>query len=266
MLCTLGLIGSTPGSADSPAVLPLGPFHGVIRPTVTVPLGIPVEGRLAEVLVEPGDTVRAGQPLAALESAVEELDLALARVRAARVSELDAARVRIEDISQSLAARQNLTGIIAEEELRSLRTDQRLAEIALVEAEERQRIAELEVERASARLALRRILSPFDGIVTERHLSPGELVDSGKPVLTVAQIDPLSIDSYLPVEFLDRIAVGDEAEVTPEIPGQLVIVARVERIDAIVDPASHTFGVRLTVENAAKRVPAGVRCRVRFGQ
>ena len=130
---------------------------------------------------------------------------------------MEAARVRIEDIRLSLAARQNLTGIIAEEELRALRTDQRLAELALVEAEERKRIAELEVDRASARLALRRILSPFDGIVTERHLSPGELVDSGKPVLTVVQIDPLSIDTYLPVEFLGRVAVGDP--VTENWPG-----------------------------------------------
>ncbi len=263
-ICILCLVGSTAGVPGG--TTEMGTFDGVIRPTATVPLGIPIEGRLAEVLVERGDSVRAGQYLAALESEVEELDLALAQERAARVSDAEAARVRIEHARLNLEARQNLSGIIAEEELRAMRTEQRLAEIALVEAEELQRISSLEVDRARARLTLRRIASPLDGVVTERFLSPGELVGPGKPVLTVVRVNPLRVEVLLPVEFLGRVTVGDEAEILPDAPGTGPFRARIEVVDPVVDPASHTFGVRLVLPNPGGRITAGVRCHVRFGK
>ena len=264
-LCVLGAAADpgARGGAASPPV-PIGPFDGVIRPTSTVPLGIPLEGRLASVLVDRGDPVRAGELLASLECEVEELDIALAERNAARVADVEAARVRIEHSRSLLEARQSLSGLVAEEELRVLRTEQRLAEIALVEAEERRRIAALEVDRARARLALRRIESPFDGVVTVRHKSSGELVDAASPVLTVAKIDPLRVETIIPVEHLGRIAAGDEAIVISAAPGAPELRARVERVDAVVDPASHTFGVRLALPNPDGRIAAGVRCTVRF--
>jgi multidrug efflux pump subunit AcrA (membrane-fusion protein) len=125
-------------------------------------------------------------------------------------------------------------------------------------------MAAIDVERARARLALRRIESPFDGVVTIRHRSPGELVDATTPVLTVARIDPLRVETIVPVEFLGRISQGDEALILSAAPGAGELRARVERVDAVVDPASHTFGVRLELPNPGGRIVAGVRCTVRF--
>jgi len=247
-----------------PASVPLGPFDGVIRPSATIPLGIPLEGRLATVLVDRGDPVRAGEVLASLECEVEELDLALAERNAERIADVEAARVRIEHARAILESRQSLAGLVSEEELRVLRTEERLAELALVEAEERRRIAALEVDRARARLALRRIESPFDGVVMARHKSAGELIDAATPVLTVARIDPLHVETILPIEHLGSIAAGDEAIVVSSAPGTPEQRARVERVDAVVDAASHTFGVRLALPNPAGRIAAGVRCTVRF--
>jgi multidrug efflux pump subunit AcrA (membrane-fusion protein) len=148
--------------------------------------------------------------------------------------------------------------------MRTLETEQRLAELALVEAEERRRIAVLEVDRARARLELRRIASPFDGVVTARHRNPGELVDATTPVLTVARIHPLRVETIVPVEHLGRIAPGSEAVVISAAPGAPSLRAVVERVDPVVDPASHTFGVRLALPNPDGRIAAGVRCHVRF--
>ena len=70
---TLSLVGSTAGlsAPDTSALL----IDAVIRPAETVPLGIPVEGRLGSIVVDIGDEVTAGQFLASLESEVEELGL-----------------------------------------------------------------------------------------------------------------------------------------------------------------------------------------------
>ncbi len=263
-ILSVSLLGSTAGlSAPGPD----GIFvDGVIRPTETVPLGIPVEGRLGEVVVERGETVLAGQYLASLECDVEELNLALARRRVEQIAEIESAQVRISHARESLESQLALGTLVSQQELRVLRTDRRLAEIELIHAEERREIARLEFSRAEAHLAQRKILSPFDGIVVRRHVSPGQLVDSGKPVLTVVRIDPLHIETYLPVEHLGSISVGDTAIVQSEAPGSPPIIATVDIIDPVVDAASHTIGVRLTVPNPDGEITAGVRCRVQFGE
>jgi RND family efflux transporter MFP subunit len=260
-LCAVALVAAAGAAAPE---TPIGPFDGVIHPAVTAPLGVPLDGRLGVVVVDRGDAVRAGQVLASLECEVEELDLALAEENAARTSDVEAARVRIEHTKALLEARRRLGGIVSGDDLRTLETEERLAELSLVEAEERRRIAALEVDRSRARLALRKIVSPCDGVVTARHRSPGELVDATTAVLTVARIDPLRVETIVPVEFLGRIVPGSEAVVTSAAPRAPVLRAKVERIDPVVDPASHTFGVRLALPNPDGRIAAGVRCHVRF--
>ena len=84
------------------------------------------------------------------------------------------------------------------------------------------------------------------------------------PVLKLAQIDPLRIEVIVPVAQLGRIAVGMRAEVTPETPVTGVFQARVTVVDRVVDAASGTFGVRLELPNPAYRLPAGLKCKVRF--
>lgn len=256
------LVGSTAGlsAPGSPGLT----VDGIIHPTQMLPLGIPVEGRLGDVAVERGDTVRAGQYLASLECEVEELDLSLARSRTEQVAEVESAQVRISHARELLEAQRALGSLVSAQELRVLQTDQRLAEIELVHAQERRTIARLEVERAEARLAQRRIESPFDGIVTHRHLSPGQLVDSANPVLTVAKIDPLRVEAYLPIEWLGSVEVGETALVVSEAPGSVPVEATIEIIDRVVDAASHTFGVRLTVPNPEGTIVAGLRCQVQF--
>ena len=262
-ILAMTLLGSTAGlSAPGPGAITV---DGVIRPTQTVPLGIPVEGRLGDVVVERGEMVRAGQYLASLECDVEELNLALARRRVEQVAEIESAQVRIAHARESLEAQLALGTLVSQQELRVLRTDRRLAEIELIHAEERREIARLEFARAEARLAQRKIVSPFDGIVTGRHVSPGQLVDSGRPVLTVVRIDPLHVEAYLPVEFLGSIEVGDKATIESEAPGSEPFIGTVDIIDPVVDAASHTIGIRLVVPNPNGAITAGVRCRVDFG-
>jgi multidrug efflux pump subunit AcrA (membrane-fusion protein) len=125
------------------------------------------------------------------------------------------------------------------------------------------RLAELEQQRATAALELRTIRSPVAGVVMERLLSPGELVKLN-PILKIAQIDPLRVEVFAPVALLGKVAVGMKAQVMPEAPVGGVYSARVKVVDRVVDAASGTFGVRLELPNPDYRLPAGLKCKVRF--
>ena len=56
------------------------------------------------------------------------------------------------------------------------------------------------------------IYSPINGVVMERFLSPGEFVED-QPVLKLAQIHPLYVEVFAPVELLGTIKVGMPADV-----------------------------------------------------
>jgi multidrug efflux pump subunit AcrA (membrane-fusion protein) len=125
------------------------------------------------------------------------------------------------------------------------------------------RLAELELQRAAAALDLRLLRSPINGVVMERFLSPGELVRQS-PIVKLAQIHPLRVEVFVPVSVFGKVAVGMKAHVMPEAPIGGVHVARVKVVDRVIDAASGTFGVRLELPNPDHRLPAGLKCKVRF--
>ncbi len=63
---------------------------------------------------------------------------------------------------------------------------------------------------------------------------------------------------------LGKVKVGMKAEVRPESPVGGVHLGLVTVVDRVLDAASGTFGVRLELPNPKYRLPAGLRCKVRF--
>jgi RND family efflux transporter MFP subunit len=244
-----------------------GGFDCLIEPNAMVAVGFAVDGLVETVTVDRGDLVRAGQVLATLESSVERSAVALAIARSQIESQLKSSRVRLEFGQRRWVRTEELyrKDLVPLKELDEAETQKVLAEIGIVEAAENQRLAELELDRAKAALALRTIRSPFDGVVVERALHPGELVKQG-PVLKLAQLDPLRVEVIVPVAQLGKIGVGMRADVSPEAPVSGVYPAHVKVVDRVVDAASGTFGVRLELPNPDYRLPAGLKCKVRFGR
>ena len=125
------------------------------------------------------------------------------------------------------------------------------------------RLADLELQRTVAEVALRTIKSPINGVVVERFMHPGEFPKQEK-ILKLAQIDPLRVDVYAPVAMLGKVAVGKTVYVKPESPLTGEYPAKVTVVDRVVDAASGTFGVRLELPNRDLKLPAGLKCTIRF--
>jgi len=240
-------------------------FACLIQPKMVLKLGSQVQGLISEMLVDRGDIVKHGQVVARLESAVEEAELTIAKARAANDSTVlsDRAKAefqkRKEERSRELRKNEAMTISTAEE----AETAAKVADSELQEALVNQQLLQLEVTRASELLKLRTIWSPIDGVVMERTLGPGEYVGSDQThLLTIAQIDPLYVEVYVPVSQFGKIRVGMQGEVYPEIGGRYI--ARVTVVDRVYDAASATVGVRLELPNPGNEIPAGLTCQVRF--
>ncbi|MBI3447904.1 MAG: efflux RND transporter periplasmic adaptor subunit [Acidobacteria bacterium] len=213
-------------------------FECLVQPYADVKISSAVPGILDEVRVDRGDVVTKGQPLAYLKSDVERANIDLARAKAA------------------FAARKV-------ERNKTLYKKQMLSSHDKDELETELEILKLEVREAEERLKLRTIVSPIDGVVVKRHYSPGEFVEE-KPILEVAQIDPLRIEVVVPFKLFGVIRVGSSAKVSWEAPILGSYAATVKVVDPVVDPASGTIGVRLELPNPRGSLPAGTKCTTRF--
>src|SRR5690606_2338082 len=84
------------------------------------------------------------------------------------------------------------------------------------------------------------------------------------PIMTIVQIDPLFVETYVPVALWGKITVGSQGSVVLDQPDKQSRKAWVTVVDKMFDAASGTFGVRLELPNPDDLIPAGQRCQVEF--
>ncbi len=210
----------------------------LLEPHLVANVGSPVEGTLAQVLVDRGASVGRGQVVARLNSSVEEANLSL------RKAQEEFGKRKVERNKE----------LFSKELISANEKD---------EIETQTRIAGLEVRQQQHVLDQKSIRSPLNGVVVERYLAPGERVSNEK-ILRIAQVDPLNVEVIAPVELFGAIKTGTTAEIRldPLLPG--VYKAKVVVVDRVIDAASGTFGVRLELANPGNRIPAGIKCKARF--
>ncbi|MEW8228609.1 MAG: efflux RND transporter periplasmic adaptor subunit, partial [Candidatus Thiodiazotropha endolucinida] len=142
-------------------------------------------------------------------------------------------------------------------------TETRLTRYKLAQAKENKFLAELDLKQAEALYNRHTIRSPVRGIVVERYLNPGESVEE-RPIVKIAQINPLRVEVVAPVSMLGKVKTGQLAMVRPELPVGGNHQAVVKIVDPILDAASGTFRIRLEIPNDDYSLTSGLRCQVRF--
>jgi len=239
-------------------------FDCLLEPSQVVEVRSPVDGLVAAVNVKRGDLVRKGQVLVELQSATERAAVDGARYRAAMEGQIASARNRVEYATLKL---KRLDAMQKENFASAQARDEAQAELRLAESEqtvalENRELARIDLRRAVEQLALRTMVAPFNGVVLDRMLNPGDLAESGagrKPALKIAQVDPMKVDVVLPAALHATVRLGARAVVDARgVSGQHV--ATVVAVDRVVDAASGTFVARLDLPNPKLAVLGGVRC------
>ena len=259
-------VGATNAASEQPTLRTPIEQDCVMEAQQLVKLATPAIGVVARLDVDRGDTVHKGEVLGKLEDGLEEAALKLARLKASNEFVIKAAQTRLELLrrkylrTEQLVAKNAASAVAAEE----ANSDANVAEQQLKETELNSEMAKAEALHAEELLLQKSLRSPIDGIVVERVLNPGEYRNDQSPILTLAQIDPLRVEVFVPTREYGRIKKGDRAVVRPQSPINGEYEAVVTVVDQVLDAASGTFGVRLSLPNPAHILPAGVRCKVVF--
>jgi RND family efflux transporter MFP subunit len=251
-----------PPAADE---TPASGYECLLQPSDVVSIGSPVTGRIDRIHVERSALVEEGQIIAELEASMEKAAVEVARARAEMKGEVRSRQVTadLEKRRRQRAERLFSQNAISLDIRDEVDTQAAVAQLDLLHAREGRRLASLELAHAMAALERRTIRTPIPGIVVERLMSEGEVVDD-QTILRVARLDPLWVEAVLPAARFGTVRVGMRGAVTPEVPGDTDQIAAVVNVDRVIDPASGTFSVRLALENPEYEIPSGLHCRVRF--
>lgn len=269
LLLAVGLAGPAwavdPPAARTGSATPLQANQCLIEPLQRIELRSAVAAPIVAVHVDRGATVRKGQLLVSLDASVEQAALQVAEYRSIMEGASQSAASRLQNASERLKRRDELLqqNFISAQDRDDAAAEARIAEADLTQARDDRQLAQLEAQQLKASVARFSILSPVNGVVTERLQNAGEMPQTGDnapAILKLAQIDPLRVDIVLPVAQYGRVQAGGQVTVKPEAPFTGVYRATVKAVDKVVDSASGTFRVRLELPNPRGELPVGVRC------
>lgn len=234
----------------------------LIEPDRVADVGSQVVGLVERLHVERGDVVKAGQNLVSLRSDIERANVGVADSRARVDAEILAAKASLDLAQQKVRRAESLVAqnFVSAQAVEQARGEAEVARQKLSQVDSQQRIWVQERQVAQAQLAVRNVRSPFAGVVAERYVNLGERVEE-RPMMRIAVINPLRVELLVPTALYGRLAKGDQISVLPELPGAEPVLARVQHVDKILDAASNSFRVRLSLPNPGNRLPAGLRCK-----
>jgi RND family efflux transporter MFP subunit len=205
--------------------------------------------------------VRQGQTLVTLRSEVESAGERAAHARWSVDAEVRASEASLELARQRYQRARDLQaqGFFSPQAVEQALTEMRLAEQKLKQSTSQREVLATDLEVVRAQVNQRVVRAPFAGTIVERYRQPGERVED-RPLLRLVSLDPLRVDLLIPATRFGQYAAGDRMLLQPELAGVKPVAAQVTHVDRVIDAASNTFRVRLSLPNPQQRLPAGVRC------
>jgi RND family efflux transporter MFP subunit len=258
---------------------------GNVEAAETAYLSFQVAGQVRKVLVEEGQSVRAGQVLAELDvrdyqyrlsAAAAQAGVANASLQKAnaglRKQELAQAKVdldRVEDEYKRMKALHE-RGSLAPNDYTKIEAAYLAARERYSMAQEGTRSedklaardafhgAQAEEKIAKKALADTRLTAPFAGIIAKKDVENGMLVSSSHPVFVLLSLQPAKVRVGVPEAEIGKIRIGQKATIQIPSLGSKDFEGRVETIGFAADPAARTFSVKISVPNPRLELRAGM--------
>ncbi|MDD2610415.1 MAG: efflux RND transporter periplasmic adaptor subunit [Giesbergeria sp.] len=261
-------------------------FSARVATLSRVEIGSTITGRVQQVLVQEGQSVRQGEPLVQLEADEQRSALAQA-VAAERQAQARLAGLRSTGRTSSQAALAQAQATLRTAQASLGRAEQLVAQgfyskaqldesrraVAVAQAQYQSAQAQLQANAdagsdiaqaqaqaeaaraatasAQARLEQTQLRAPLPGQVLQRTVEPGQIVQAGKALLRLALAGPTQLVAQVDERFLDQLQTGQPASVVADAFPAQAFAARVLSIAPTVDAQRGAVEVKLSLEQQA---------------
>ena len=213
-------------------------YAAEVRPRTESRLGFRVNGKLLRRMVDVGQHVTAGQPLAQLDAQDYKLSVDAAKAQLA-------AAVANRDLAASDFKR-----------FKDLRDQNFISAAELERRDVALKAAQSQVDQAQAQLsaqgnqsAYTTLVADAAGVVTSADAEPGQVLAAGTPVVRIAQDGARDVVFSVPEDKVSQVKLGSEVEVRMWA-GNAVYQGKVREISASADPVTRTFAIKVGLVSA----------------
>jgi RND family efflux transporter MFP subunit len=263
---TVALISPERGASTQHMVLP-----GTVQAWYEAPIYARVNGYLKGWYFDYGAQVKKGTVLAEIDT--PDLDAQLAAVQA----KLNSARavVKVREAERDFAEstfdrwRDSPKGVVSAQEQQSKQADYNSALARVNSAKAEAAADQGEVDRVDAMESYKKIVAPFDGVVTARETDVGALINAGSggngpELFRVADVHKMRIYVQVPQQMSAGIQPGMSAELRlPQFPDK-TFHARVATTSSAINLSARTLLVELHAENSEDQLQPGAYTQVSF--
>ena len=231
---------------------------GTVHSRETAVISAQVMGRIQQVLMREGDTVRAGQTLVTLDDAAlrSQVDQAQAGVKAAEHAQA-AAQTNAALATSTLDRYKQLETqkSVSPQEMDEVSRRAEAAAASLDEARAQGDVARAQESRSRTMLGYTHLVSPFAGVVTARMADPGTMAAPGVALLQVDQAGALQLQAAVDESAISAIHKGMKVQVALDggaTAGGAAssIAGTVAEIVPEADPSSHSFLVKIDLPSS----------------
>lgn len=229
-------------------VLQSGPtVSGTLLPEREASVRAQVGGSVLRTFADAGQTVRAGQTLARIEGGgLQDVYLSARAGVTGASNNADIARRELARSEKLLAA-----GAIAERDIEQARRSSFAANAGLADARARLSTAQKQVGNTV-------VTAPISGIVSDRPVSAGDVVQPGAALFTVVDPSSMRLEGSVPAEQLAEVRIGAPVTFTVNgYPGRN-FTGRVTRVNPTADPSTRQVRVVISIPNAEGRLVGGL--------
>ena len=239
-----------PGDLAQVELKPLArwlPVSGALQPVNQATVKAKVSGDVRHIAVREGETVRAGQVLARIDTA--DLEVRVAE----RVGALESAKAQLAMAEKTSASNQTLLrqNFISQNAFDN-------AESSLSVAKGTVKSAEAQVQLAQNALRDAAVVSPLAGIVARRHVQPGEKVAFDSPVVTVVDLTEMELQAAVPSADVPELALGMPVDLTSDGFGDRRFSGRIERINPATEAGTRSILVYVGIPNEDRSLRGGM--------
>ncbi|WP_333607946.1 efflux RND transporter periplasmic adaptor subunit [Arsukibacterium sp.] len=243
-VCSVSLIADTvPVSVVQPEQQSIGQqlsLSGTLRARQHARLSARMEGLVARVLVDAGDSVKAGQVLLELDPALAQRRLQqLVAASQVSTSEWEEAQ-RLVSEAEQLSAQQLFP-----------QTELALRQANLARATALQQQAQAALAQQQEVLDRHQLIAPFSGVIAAKLTEAGEWVNLASPVLELVALSPLYLDVQMPQEHFQSLLQLQQVRVRSDMQPDVELDAQLLATVPVIDAAARSFLVRLQLEPQA---------------
>lgn len=226
-------------------------LDGLVEAVNQATIAAQTAGRVTEIHFDVDDFVPRGEVIVRLRDTEQQAGLASAS------SGLQDARARLQKATDDLLRKQKL---LKEQAVSKAAVDTANAEYQSAQAG--LEAARAQVTTATEQLEHTLIRAPYSGIVVERHIEVGELVQPGTRLMTGLSLDSLRVSTHVPESLVASLRAQPQARVL--LPGGMHAAVRAEKLTIAprADAATHSFLVRLELPPLEQPLYPGMSVKV----